>query len=248
MWALAAPSSTQSVTSAVNQPRLVHSDERWHVLPNIRLISIMPMNWIGSGTAKSQAICEKATPPAQLQLRRGRSCYEARRPAPYRAGMLRGVLECLQASCSSPLLRVTPACCATQAQPGGLGGSLSRGRLRFCPACAAAAQPSVAQRPVEKQRLLFATVEALFSFPPFFALAARQVPLALLTRHLHEASVSVVCNKLCTLTVLSRCAVAAGKGEDCAGEAAGAHGPLACLAASQALRALTASPGLAIDR
>ena len=49
-------------------------------------------------------------------------------------------------------------------------------RTRLCPACAAAVQGPV-QVPVQK-RLLFAAVEALFGFQPFFALAAKQVTLS----------------------------------------------------------------------
>lgn len=49
-------------------------------------------------------------------------------------------------------------------------------RMRLCPACAAAVQGPV-HGSVQK-RLLFAAVEALFGFQPFFALAAKQVTLA----------------------------------------------------------------------
>jgi len=91
---------------------------------------------------------------------------------------------------------------------------LRRGRLPSCPVCAAAAQQSVVQRPEKKQRLLFAVVEALFGFRPFFALAARQVRSTADTHSWHLSPQ--------LLAALSRCVVTAGEGGDRSGGAAGA--------------------------
>ncbi|KAK9836264.1 hypothetical protein WJX81_000487 [Elliptochloris bilobata] len=67
-----------------------------------------------------------------------------------------------------PLATLTaPKPFLAQANGGRRGSGWHRERL--CPSCAAAVQG-----PLQKNRLLFAAVEALFSFQPFFALAAKQ--------------------------------------------------------------------------
>ena len=77
----------------------------------------------------------------------------------------------------------------------------------MCPSCAAAVQG-----PVQKNRLLFAAVEALFGFKPFFALAAKQVR----TKQSHM--LKVVDSQPLSCHPLSA-SVLAGTREDCSGAA-----------------------------
>lgn len=77
----------------------------------------------------------------------------------------------------------------------------------MCPLCAAAVQG-----PVQKNRLLFAAVEALFGFKPFFALAAKQV------RAKQSRMFNTVNSQPLSCHLLSA-SVLAGTREDCSGAA-----------------------------